>query len=181
MTTAKRVIMCAVSLLLFLFSNVRILYRADIDGDPAPGLYSKKQLSGAYAAAQAVLWEISAGEGSCPQPKLTPELAFKTSGTADQVTDLILMHTYGVEKLCAVYADGVYLGVSADENELRERLESFVYDQMPLCAERGEYSRPYTLETVYTARGRITPTDDMVLLISGKAPVMYYTADGKRA
>jgi len=177
----KRIIVGITSALFFLFANLGIGYTVSV-GDAAPeGTFSRRQIESACAHASAVLEEISGGMSCCASPKLVPRVTLCYTGDEKALFDAILTQTYGVQKACAVYAGGTYLGKCQDQAQLEQALHAFIYDQMPLCAARGKYSRSYTLKTVYTAMGELTPTDDMVLLVSGRSPVMYYTADGKHA
>ena len=176
-----KTVSAALSLIFFLCANFSVGYRVSVGGTDAEGVFSRRQVELACRMASDVLEEISGGAAQCPSPALRPVIALRFTGSARELTDAVLSHTYGVEKVCTVYARDTYLGKVADRDEMEYRLRRNIYDQMPLCAVKGEYAQPYRLEEVYSTMGGLVPYEDMVLLVSGRTPVMYYTAEGDRA
>ena len=91
------------------------------------------------------------------------------------MSDALLRATKGVAAVCGVYVDDVRLGVVENEDELRVCLDSFVYMQQPTKAVRSMLNgTPF-----YSRSGNEVSCDDMVLLITGKARVMYMDENGK--
>ena len=65
--------------------------------------------------------------------------------------------------------------------DLRRALQRSIRGQMPLRAVSGSISGELELRSVYTRAGSCTPDSDMVLLITGMAPVIYLDPEGKLA
>ena len=80
-----------------------------------------------------------------------------------------------------VEVNGVRLGTVADGERLLLTLERSIRGQMPLRAVTANLGGRLELQRVYTRSGCDTPDADMVLLITGMAPVVYVDADGKLA
>ena len=75
--------------------------------------------------------------------------------------------------------NGVFLGTVADGQLLREKTRDFISSQMPNAAVFGAISGELEIKTVYTRKNHHTNYDDMLLLISGMAPVIYTDEYGR--
>ena len=80
-----------------------------------------------------------------------------------------------------VLVNGDRLGTVQDGEALRRALERSIRSQMPLAAVSGSISGRISLRPVYTREGGDTSLSDMVLLITGRAPVVYVDKNGKLA
>ena len=102
-------------------------------------------------------------------------------GDAALLTDSLLRAVKGVTVSDEVIVNGIRIGTVADGDYLQAALESYIQNQMPLAAVTGNISGKLELRRVYTRAGEDTPYRDMILLITGMAPVVYVDADGKLA
>ena len=105
----------------------------------------------------------------------------KPSSDARQLTDTLLRATAGIVLRDEVRVDGVPLGWVADGEALREALTAYISNTLPVWASGGVLSRELAIRRLYTRDGYLTPTGDMVLLITGAAPVFYYDQTGRFA
>ena len=158
--------------------NLRPCCTLSVNGRALEGEYSPGAVTrGSYVAALAAD-EIVQGRASYPYVKSRVSLCFgRPEGETKTLTDELLKSTPGVEKNEAVYVDGERMGSVSDGAELRERLNLFIINQLPTWAVSGRISGNLELCPQYSRVGQTTNTDDMVLLISGMAPVYYF--DGK--
>lgn len=99
-------------------------------------------------------------------------------GTVPDISAALLDRTNGVELTQGVYVSGVYLGSVSDRSELYSELRQFITGQLPTWAESGYLSQEMITRPQYGRTGSQTPVDDMVLLVSGMAPVMYSDSKG---
>ena len=65
------------------------------------------------------------------------------------------------------------------EKELYNKLRSFIRNQMPTTAVSGTISGKLSIQRLYSRQGQETNYRDMVLLVSGMAPVIYLDENGK--
>ena len=84
----------------------------------------------------------------------------------------------GVERSEGVYVSGVYLGSVADREALFSSLRQFITGQLPTWAETGYLRQELVTRPQYGRSGSQTPVEDMVLLVSGMAPVLYSDGQG---
>ena len=68
-----------------------------------------------------------------------------------------------------------------DGELLKEKLKSYIKNQMPNRAVFGSISGELDIQGIYTRIGKKTNDEDMLLLISGMAPVIYLDAQGRVA
>ena len=80
-----------------------------------------------------------------------------------------------------VRVDGVRLGWVADGEALREAVSRYIADTCPAWASGGVLSRELAIRRLYTRDGYLTPEKDMLLLVTGAAPVFYYDGTGRFA
>lgn len=97
------------------------------------------------------------------------------------VTDALLRSTEGIVLRDEVRVNGVRLGWVSDGDALREALEAYISNTLPVWASGGRLSREPGIRRLYTRDGYLTPPGDMVLLITGAAPVFYYDQTGRYA
>ena len=113
----------------------------------------------------------SADLGSLRRPSEDDEVA----------TDALLRATEGIAVRDHVYVGGRPLGYVRDWEALRERLRGFIADTRPTWASGGTLGAELTIRRQYTREGYVTPLGDMLLLITGAAPVFYYDGTGRFA
>ena len=78
----------------------------------------------------------------------------------------------------AVYVGGVRLGSVPDSAEFQTGLDSYIRNTMPTWAVNGYLSRGVEFRTQYSRTGSETNEDDMILLVTGMAPVLYSDGSG---
>ncbi len=178
----RRVLLTVLALGLVLASHLRPVYRIRVQGEPLPGRYSLEQARHGEAQAREIAEEIlGSAEALCPPEKrlsLTLRLA---DGEAAALTEALLAHTEGIRTATEVRVNGIRLGNVEDGETLQRALQRSIRGQMPLKAVSGGISGRLELQTVYTGEGTCTPYSDMVLLITGVAPVIYLDSEGKLA
>ena len=105
----------------------------------------------------------------------------RPSEDARPLTDALLRATAGIVLRDEVRVDDVRLGWVADGESLREALKAYISNTLPAWASGGVLSRELSIRRLYTRDAYLTPPGDMVLLISGAAPVFYYDQTGRYA
>ena len=176
----KKWIWGCVSLLLLLGANLRPCCSVELNGRTLPGLYDGKTLARAETAAKAAAEELLSGPAAEPAMKKSWRLSlFPAKGGRLPLTDALLCGYTGVKKGNGVSVNGVFLGTVEDAGLLREKTRNFILSQMPSAAVFGSISGELSIDTVYTRRNHDTPYSDMLLLISGMAPVVYTDENGR--
>lgn len=159
-------------------ANAKLCCGVTVDGQALEGRYSLGAVLDGSLAAQRAADEILAGDAVRPRLRRHYRLSFSPpQGSGAELSDALLRHYEGVAVTDGVYVDGERLGAVTDGDELRARLESFILRQLPSWAVAGEISGKLELQRQYSRADRVTDTEDMLLLISGVAPVNY--TDGK--
>ena len=87
----------------------------------------------------------------------------------------------GLRLADAVYVNGIRLGVVADGERFCERLREAIRTPMPAAAVSGNISGRLELRRVYARADAGIDDADMVLLVTGMAPVVYLDPSGKLA
>jgi hypothetical protein len=64
----------------------------------------------------------------------------------------------------------------ADGDSLRAALGASIEKNLPVWASGGKLSRELSIQRRYTREGYLTPEGDMLLLVTGAAPVFYTAA-----
>lgn len=176
----KKILLCAFSLLLMLLGNLRLGCRLSINGTELDGIYAPRDVRRAEQTALAAAQELVPGYAMLPD--LEKEWALSLippRGGRFLVTDAILSSCPGVKKGHGVYVNGVLLGTVSDGELLREKTRDYILNQMPNSAVFGTISGDLEIKPVYTRKNHDTNYDDMLLLISGMAPVIYTDEYGR--
>lgn len=105
----------------------------------------------------------------------------RPSVDARPLTDVLLRATEGIVLRDEVRVDGVRLGWVADGETLHTELSAYISGTLPAWASGGILSRELRIQRFYTRDGYLTPPGDMVLLITGAAPVFYFDQAGRFA
>ena len=181
----KRVLRCVLAglaLTLLLLSHLRPVYRVTVAGETIPGRYSLQQTERCAAAAREAAEEIL--EESAPEPRMHRRMHLslhRAEGDEAALTDALLRSVEGIGVSEEVLVNGTHLGTVADGYKLCNELRRSITHQMPMAAVSGHISGSLELRRVYTRAGTDTPYGDMVLLITGMAPVIYIDSEGKLA
>ncbi len=178
----RRFLLLLLILLLTLSSHLRPSYRVWVAGQALPGRYRSGQLSAALTAARETAQELLGSEDGLPevQKRLCLSLSLP-DGDPAQLTDALLRASPGVTLSDEVWVNGTRLGTVSSGQSLQRALQRSIRDQMPLAAVSGNISGRLEFKRVYTRAGHDTPEKDMLLLITGMAPVVYVDAQGKLA
>lgn len=178
----KRIIICALALLFNAAANLKVCCSVAVDGRKLPGSYSPACASECMHVSQLAADEICPNTPDMPAVTTQTYLALKPARNDRQTfTDAILRQTQGVSVLKAVYVKGARLGTVSEDCDIRAMLRQNIVSQQPNSAVYGIYSGEIVLEQCYGRTGSETDSADMVLLVSGMAPVMYYDSNGERA
>lgn len=178
----KRWALLALGLAMVLTANLRPVYRVAVNGQTLPGAYTRRDTQICAESARDAAEEIL--QIGVPLPTMQRSLRLTLSaadGDRAVLTDALLRSVRGVTVSDGVYVNGVRLGTVADGELLCERLRASILSQMPNAAVSGNISGRLQIRRIYTRSGQDTNYDDMVLLITGMAPVIYVDAEGKLA
>ncbi len=178
----KRWLLLGLALLMLLGANLRPAYRVSVDGERMPGLYTLPEALACVDAAQTAAEEILDNSAPLPPMRRSFRLSLRAAdGDPVLLVDALLRATRGVAVSDEVIVNGVRLGTVEDGDYLQAALRSYIRNQMPMAAVSGNIGGKLELRRVYTREGCDTPYRDMVLLITGTAPVVYLDAEGKLA
>ena len=145
-------------------ANMDLCCAVAINGQKLEGLYSPFAADQSMEAAAAAAEEILEVPAVLPELKKSYRLSlYPAEGDARSISDAALRSVSGLR-----LADGVFL-----------HLREFILNQMPNAAVFGNISGKATIKKMYSRSSRMTDYDDMVLLISGMAPVIYVDENGK--
>ena len=177
-----KLLLMALALGLVLASHLRPVYRIRLEGEALPGHYSLEQARRGEEQAREIAEEILGNaEALCrPEKRLCLTLR-RADGEAAALTEALLARTEGIQTAAEVRVNGIRLGNVEDGETLERALQRSIRGQMPLRAVSGGISGRLELRQVYTREGSCTPYGDMVLLITGMAPVIYLDPEGKLA
>ena len=175
----KKFLLSALALLFVAAANTHLCCSLWVDGQALPGTYRLTDRDQARTAAAAAAEEIVSGPAQQPRLRQRYHLRLRpASGTVPELSAALLDATPGVERSEGVYVSGVYLGSVADREELFGSLRQFITGQLPTWAETGYLSQELVTRPQYGRAGSQTPVEDMVLLVSGMAPVLYSDGQG---
>ncbi len=178
----KKILLSLLSIALLLAANLNICWKVKVSGRDVYGLYSPSQFRECKNAAISAADEICRGEPQIPEFKRSLRVSFlPPSGKNKLLTDSMILSVPGIRLSDEVYVDGERLGIVGDGNVLYDELRAYIKNQMPNKAVFGSISGEVTIKHVYTPSGSETNYSDMVLLISGAAPVFYVDKDGHYA
>ena len=178
----KKTILLLMALLFAVGSHLRPCYDYTIGGVPiaagfAPGAARQAELA-VLDAAEEILRESA----SLPAFQKHLRLRFKRPSEDMRVlTDALLRATDGIVRRDEVRVEGVRLGWVSDGEALREALHEYIMNTLPVWASGGVLSRELGIRRLYTRDGYLTAKGDMVLLVTGAAPVFYYDQTGRYA
>ena len=176
----KKLTLVTLALLLLAASNLKLNCRVTVNGREVEGLYSLSAVDDAATVAALAAEEILQGPAVMPEMRRAYCLSFvPPDGDSPTLTDALLCSVTGVKLADVAYVNGTRLGIVEDGEELRARLERFIGSQMPTTAVSGSISGQLQIQKLYSRTNRATNYDDMVLLVTGMAPVIYVDDTGK--
>ncbi|MBQ7895934.1 MAG: hypothetical protein IJ364_05195 [Oscillospiraceae bacterium] len=176
----KKILLCCLSLSLLLLSSLRLGCTLSINGRQLEGVYAPKDIERAELVALAAAEELLSGHAMLPEIEKSWSLSIiPPMGGRIFACDALLSACPGVKKGDGVYVNGVFLGTVADGKLLKEKTREFISSQMPNAAVFGSISGELEIATVYTRKNHDTNYEDMLLLISGMAPVVYTDEYGR--
>ena len=176
----RRILLILFAALALLASHTNLYYRVSIDGHTLDGLYTRSQLDRCLNAAHETAVEILDTPVSMPRVKArpSPTLSCRTADEA-KLTDALLQAVPGVKLCDGVIVNGTRLGTVADGEVLMQKLRAAIRSQMPNAAVFGNISGKVQIQKIYSRDSGDTPDEDMILLITGMAPVIYVDGNGK--
>lgn len=178
----KKLILSLAALLLALAAHVNVGWHVSLNGSRLEGCFSSGCIRRAELTARLAAEEILPGKALLPSLERRLHLSLKApSEDISLLSHAMLINTPGLCLNDFVLVNGVNIGCVEDGERLMDELRSFVLRQMPNAAVDGSFSGEISLDPRYTRSGRSTDYGDMVLLVSGMAPVMYTDAEGKMA
>ena len=178
----RRARLLALGLALLVLSHLRPGYRVSVADEPLPGSFSLRQVAACTTLARETAEEILGQGDGMAEPERRLRLSLRRpDGDEALLTDALLRSAEGISVAEEVRVNGVRLGTVEDGLRLTRALERSIRGQMPHAAVSGSISGRLELRRVYTRAGANTPDSDMVLLITGMAPVVYLDAEGRLA
>lgn len=178
--TEKKLGLLGLALLMLLVSNLHLYCRVTVDGRQLDGLYAPAAVKRAGQIAARAAEELLPGEAEAPRCRRACRLSLRRpDGDTAALTDALILAYPGIVLADGVFVNGVRLGTVESGAVLRERLRASILGQMPNAAVFGNISGDLRIRPIYSRAGHETNYDDMVLLISGMAPVIYVDQNGK--
>lgn len=176
----KKLIMSTAALAMLLLTNMELGCRLTVNGLELDGLYSPSAADRSEMVAALAAEEILSGPAVMPQIERSYRLSFSPpQGDNQALTDRVLRSVTGVKLAQGVFVNGVPLGTVEDGDRLFSEMRSFINNQMPNAAVYGSISGELRVKPIYSRSNRDTNYGDMLLLISGMAPVIYVDETGK--
>ncbi len=176
----KKLLLLALALVMLLSANLRPCYALQVDGAELEELYSPAQLRRCEQKALEAAEELLSGPAELPRAERKLALRFQPArGDEAALTKALLLSVPGLCPADEVLINGTRLGTVEDGRELFERLRQSILNQMPNAAAVGNLSGRLQTRRVISREGAQTNYEDMILLITGMAPVIYVDNNGK--
>lgn len=176
----KKIVLGCFALGLMLLTNLHPGCTISVNGEEIRGLYSYRDAKYCQELAELTAEEVLETLAVGPDIKKKWSLSIiPPMGGKIYATDAILSAYPGVKRADGVYVNGVFLGTVQDGEVLKEKTRTFITSQMPNAAVFGSISGDLEISPVYTRKNSFTNYDDMLLLISGMAPVIYTDEYGR--
>ena len=178
----KKLIAAACALLFTVLAHLNVGWLVSVEGTAVEGCFSSSCIRRAEMTARLAAEEILPGRAVMPGIERRLHLSLRAPiEDVSALSHALLMKTPGLCLRDFVSVNGITLGCVEDGAVLMDELRGFIQNQMPNAAVSGSFSGEIGLEPLYTRSGVETNYADMVLLVSGMAPVMYVDEDGNRA
>ena len=178
----KKAVLLFVIFSIAVMSHLRPCCDYELDGVRIASGISPRAAAHAELTARAAAEEILPTGAVLPVLRRHTRLRFtKPSDDARMLTDALLRAADGIVLRDEVRVGGTRLGWVADGAALREALDAYIINTLPAWACGGIVSREVSIRRLYTRDGWLTAQGDMVLLITGAAPVFYFDTAGRYA
>ena len=175
----KKFLLLSFSLLLLLAANLNFVWKVSVNDTSLPGFYSSKDIKNCQKLSAEAAEEISAGRASPAIIRKQLRLSFSPP-RADKrlLNNCLLLYSGGVQLADGVFVNGRLLGTVDDGNKLSQMLRSYIKNQMPNSAVFGSISGKLQIRPVFSRENHLSDYEDMILLVSGMAPVFYVDSSG---
>ena len=178
----RKILLLLGVLALTVASHLHIGYDCTVAGTEVTAGYSPLAEKTALKTAESAAEEILAGSASLPRVQRRLRLTLRRpESTTAELTDRILKNTPGVTVSDGVYVDGLRLGSVRDGESFSAALRRYIVNTTPSWAVSGMVSRELRVQPEYCRAGHEVTEADMVLLVTGAAPVFYYDLSGNMA
>lgn len=175
----KKSFILSLALLFAIGSHLRPRLDFTVAGQRIDTACSIAAAKAAQTAALAAAEEILPGRASLPDFEKHMRLSFRRSAdNAPLLCDSLLCATDGVLSGNIVYVDGLRLGVVEDAASFRSQFAQYIDNTLPTWAKGGSI-RGMTLIPRYTRASFEVSDNDMIMLVTGLSPVMYYDGKGR--
>ena len=182
MGMGRKGMLLLLALWLLAAANVRIAWDAEVAGERLALGGSLRAVERAEEAARAAAEEILPGSAVLPRARRRLRLTLRRPAeNAPALTEALLRHTPGVALRENVYLGETRVGAVTDAAAFRARLRAHIENTVPDWAWGGMLSKPLLIERCWGRSGYASSPGDMVLLVTGIAPVLYYDAAGNYA
>lgn len=176
----RKALLLALGLLMLLSAHLHLCCRMEVEGRELAGLYTLAQARNCRLRATEMAREIVSGEAELPEAKRRLVLTLRRpDGDQQELTEALLLSAPGVTLADAVIVNGTQIGTVEDGKELFAKLRESIENQMPNTAAVGNLSGKLQTTRVFTREGSQTNYKDMILLITGMAPVIYVDSAGR--
>ena len=174
----RKIVLLLAALALTVCSHLRPRLSLYVDGQRVPGTYSAREADRARLAAERAAEEILPGNAEFAREERRWRLSLRApDGSAAGYTDALLRSAEGITVNDAVYVGGEYLGNVEDREAFLDGLHSYIRNTLPTWAASGSLCREVEFCRQYSRCGSETKQDDMSLVVTGMAPVLY--SDGR--
>lgn len=176
---AKKVSLLLAALLLCAAANLRIRWDVELMGETLALGCSAEAADRAERAAREAAEEILPGRAALPETRRHLRLTLRRpANQAPGLADALLRATPGVALRQYVCLGDRRVGAVTDAAAFRSSLCRYIDNTVPDWARGGVLSSPVHIERCYGRTGYASTPGDMVLLVTGIAPVLYYDAEG---
>ena len=175
----KKMLLSLAALCLAALSATKVCWEVRVNRRMIPGLYSSDQINKCCEAAKEAAEEILPGSFVSPLIEKSCRLSLRPArGNEKLLTHSIILSSDGIVSADGVFANGIPIGTVEDGELLMDKLREYIKNQMPNCAVFGSINGRVEIRPLYSRRDSTTPYGDMLLLISGIAPVFYVDREG---
>ena len=178
----KKMLLSLAAVCFTALSAVNVCWEVRVNRHMVPGLFSSEQIRKCCEAAEAASEEILPGSYVPPLIEKSCRFSLRPPrGSEKLLTHSMILSSDGIVSADGVFANGIPIGTVEDGGVLLEKLREYIKNQMPNCAVFGSINGRVAIMPLYSRRGSETPYGDMLLLISGIAPVFYVDSEGQPA
>ena len=179
---SRKSMLLLLALLLTAAANLRPAWDAEIAGERLTLGCSLGAVRRAEEAARAAAEEIVEGRAVLPEARRRMRLTLRRPPeNAPALTEALLRSAPGVSLRENVYLGEARVGAVTDAAAFRAKLRAHIENTVPDWAWGGVLSKPLRVERCWGRTGYASAPGDMVLLVTGIAPVLYYDAEGNYA